>query len=141
MVDVKFSMFFDRPGVLKKVKDGTQSALSRFGAFVRTSAQRSIRPGGKKNVSAAPGQPPRGHVGWLRKLIFFGYDSGSESVVVGPQLFGKHNSPTVPNVLEQGGMGTTSQGKPAMYHKFPFMEPALTAEQDKFAGLFQGAIK
>lgn len=125
---------------MRKVKDGTKSALSRFGAFVRTSAQRSMRPGGKKNAIAAPGTPPRTHTGLLRKLIWFGYDDSTDSVVVGPKRFNSSGRP-VPQVLEQGGPGKTSKGVPAIYRKFPFMAPALTAEQDKFAGLFEGAIR
>lgn len=142
MLDIDFKYFFDKPAVLKKIKDGTQSVLAKAGSFVRTRAQRSIRP---RKKSSAPGQPPSSHTGLLRSLIFFAYDPSSESVVIGPKLLSgskRKGSATVPQLLEFGGAATHwKTGKPATYAKFPFMEPALEAERDQFAGLFRDAIK
>ena len=137
MVDVKFSMFFDRAGVIKKVKDGTKSVLSKAGAFVRRRAQTSIR---KRKKSSTPGSPPSSHVGLLRQLIFFGYDARTESVVVGPKLL-KSKSPTVPQLLEFGGRVRTKEGTPNTYRRFPFMAPALKAEAPKFPSLFANAVR
>src|SRR5690349_8419313 len=107
-INIKFSSFFDRPAVKAKVKDGTQSALSKIGAFVRRSAKGLIRPGKK---AAKPGNPPKSHVGTLKDLIFFAYDDKNDSVVIGPQLFRSKTNPTVPQLLEVGGT-TTLKGKP-----------------------------
>lgn len=121
MFDVKFETFFDRPGVIARVKKGTKSALSKAGAFVRQRAKTSIKPARKsvtrdsktgKFVAGAqaqpvPGKPPRSIKGTLRRLIFFGYDANSESVFVGPKLTtGSNSNPTNPEVLEKGGTVT-----------------------------------
>ncbi len=139
MVDIKFSQFFDREGVIDKVKDGTKSALSKAGSFVRQRAKSSIR---KRKKSAQPGNPPSSHTGLLKKFIFFGYDAETESVVVGPQLF-KSGTPTpVTQLLEFGGETRSwRDGSPAKYNAFPFMGPALEAERDKFPELFANSVK
>lgn len=132
-VDIKYSQFFDRPKVMKAVKDGVKSTLSRAGAFVRQRAKTSIR---KRKKIGTPGSPPSSHNGRLRDGIIFGYEETRQSVVVGPTLL-KRANPTAPHVLEFGGSGKGG----AIYNKFPFMQPALLAEKDKFPGLFTGAIK
>ncbi len=138
MIDVKFSMFFDRPNVIKRIKDGTKSTMSKAGAFIRQRAKSSIRP--RKRI-AKPGEPPSSHEGTLKRLIFFGYDSSTDSVVIGPKL-SKGGKPTIPHLLEFGGSTKSwRNGKTAKYRAFPFMAPALEAEQQKFAGLFDGAVK
>ena len=137
-IDVKFSMFFDRAKVTRAVKDGTRSALSRAGAFVRQRAKTSIR---KRKKSASPGHPPSSHTGRLRNLIFFGYDERAESVVIGPKLFRQANPPA-PHLLEFSGQTRSwRDGRTQHYRKFPFMAPALEAEAQKMPGLFQGAVK
>jgi hypothetical protein len=138
MLNVKFSGFFDRPEVVKRVRDGTKSVLSRAGAFIRTRARSSIR---KRNRSAEPGQPPSDHGGWLKKLLFFAYDAATHSVVVGPLLFRKQ-SPTAPLLLEEGGtVKHWRTGEPATYSAFPYMKPAMEAERPKFPELFTNSIK
>ena len=163
-LSVNYSMFFDRPKVMRAVRDGSKSVYARFGAFIRTSARSSIRQ--RKRVAAA-GSPPSSHDGRLRDFIFFGYDDRTETTVVGPALF-KRQSPTAPNLLEFGGQVQgdgrviyvtreagrdesgrfVSQGKKRVelngqitYRAFPFMSPALDKNVDKFPGLFSGAIK
>lgn len=138
MIGINYSMFFDRPGVIKHVKDGTKSALSKAGAFIRTRARSLIRP---RKRAAKPGQPPSSHEGTLRRLIFFGYDTNTESVVVGPKL-SKGSNPTVPHLLEFGGVTKHWKSKrPAKYHAFPYMKPALELEKSNLPAAFAGAIK
>ena len=154
MFDIKFSMFFDRAGVLKHVADGTRSVLSKAGSFVWRRAKSSIK---RRKRSATPGTAPSSHTGRLKNLIFFGYDASSLSVVIGPLLFRKRE-PTVPLLIEIGGKVTTTEeryvvgddpehlvklpiGTSLTYDKFPFMEPALQAEQPKFPELFTNSIK
>lgn len=138
MLEVKFSGFFDRPGVIAKVKDGTKSVLSRAGAFIRTRARSSIK---KRKRSSEPGEPPSSHTGRLKDLIFFAYDKITESVVIGPLLFRKR-TPVVPLLLELGGEATHWRtGEKTRYSAFPFMQPARDAEAPKFPGLFTNAIK
>lgn len=137
MIDFKYTVFFDADPVLRAIDKATKAVLSKQGAFVRTSAKSSIR---KRKKPAKPGQPPSSHVGTLKKLIFFSYDATTKSVVVGPTPFGKRD-PTGASLLEYGGSTTTHRGKPAEYDAFPFMQPALAVNQNKFPELFNGAVK
>lgn len=89
--------FFDSKKVTRALDKNRRRALARGGAFVRTTARRSMR---RKKGPSSPGQPPHAHEGSLRKLIFFGYDRDTKSVVVGPLPIKR--SP-VPSVLEFGG--------------------------------------
>ena len=150
---------------MKAVKDGFKTGLSKAGAFIRQRAKTSIR---KRKQTAKPGSPPSSHRGTLRDLILFQYDENTESVVIGPQLFGSHTTPTVPNLLEFGGevngagktiyvtneVGRDANGKfvsggkkkieisgKLKFHQFPFMQPALDAEMDNFPGLFEGVVR
>lgn len=145
MIDVKFSMFFDRERVQRRVKDGTKSVLSKAGAYIRRTARKSMGNRGKRNKSARPGQAPRVHAGQLKDLLFFGYDERTNSVVIGPQLYGRSTNPTVPHLLEFGGSvsRTDKHGRQRVYHyhAFPYMRPALEKEMPNFPGLFSGSIK
>jgi len=47
--------------------------------------------------------PPRSHVGTLKRLIYFGFDASTASVVIGPTPFA---AGTIPRVLELGGATT-----------------------------------
>lgn len=142
MIDITFDMFFDRLGVIAALDRASVKTLSKFGAFVRTNARRRIR---KRKKSSTPGNAPHSHVGLLRERIFFGYDAGSRSVVIGPQLIGssrRRGNQTVPALLEFGGYTSHWRtGKPAKYAAFPFMNPALEEETDKFAKLFANSVR
>ncbi|MCC7409172.1 MAG: hypothetical protein IT442_13985 [Phycisphaeraceae bacterium] len=139
MIQVNFkAMFFDRPAVLGAVDKTTRRVLSRFGAFVRTTAKRSIR---RKKGGSAPGSPPHSHEGSLRRLIYFGFDPGKRSVVVGPVPFGKGEAPSL---LEHGGTTTLKRrGKTlaAHYRQRSFMGPALEAEKSKLPAMWADSVK
>ena len=151
-MDVVFTakqMFFDRSKVEKAELRARKKVLSKFGAFVRTRARSSMRPGGKKHKSAAAGEPPRTHVGLLKKLLYFGWDESSETVVVGPVPF---KTGKVPRLMEQGGTATIERvkfrkGRPpqrvkvqANFAPHPFMAPALEREAPKFPSLYDNAV-
>jgi hypothetical protein len=140
--------FFDRKAVLDRVGAGKARVLSKAGAFIRQRAKTLIRPAPKsgKDRSAKPGDPPKSHVGLLRDRIFFALDQDTDSVVIGPELLNsarknRGTEKTVPLLLETGGSATTAQGKPANYHKFPYMQPAFDAEKDNFADLFANSVR
>ena len=103
--------FFDKAPVLRAVDKARREVLSKAGAFIRRRARTSIRV--RKSVSA-PGEPPHSHEGTLRRFLFFGYDPGADTVVIGPAktnqvFFDKDRRPvkgTVPSVLEYGGQIT-----------------------------------
>lgn len=95
--DVK-AMFFDRQAVIEALGRANAKALSRAGAFIQRRAKSSIR---KRKRASRPGEPPSSHVGTLRNLIYFGFDTGTRSVVVGPTPVGAIG--IVPPTLEYGG--------------------------------------
>lgn len=123
MVNIKFDMFFDRQGVQNRIEKKQEQAYSKYGAYVRTEARTSIRPAGKGGKSAKPGEPPRSHNKRLKNTILFGFDSSSNSVVIGPVPYANKAGTAGAQVLEYGG-STSINGKAAIYHAFPFMQPA-----------------
>lgn len=93
-------VFFDDKAILRAVDKGTRKALSKWGAYVRSDARRSLRKATKKKPASRPGEPPRIHTGELKRFLFFAYDLGTKSVVVGPQRLAKIGS--APEALEYG---------------------------------------
>lgn len=93
--------WFHGDAVMRKVAAGRKRSLSKIGAFVRQRMRTSIK---RRKKSAPPGKPPHAHQGAI-KLIFFGYDERTESVVVGPirVTSPKTQSIGVPPLLEKGG--------------------------------------
>ena len=106
-IDQLKSNFFDSAKVISALDKATRKALSKFGAFVRTSARSSIR---RRNGVSKPGQPPHAHQGDIKKILF-AYDAKRQGVVIGPIkqniVFvngdGKPTTGTVPQALEKGG--------------------------------------
>ena len=114
--------FFTSDKVKKMLSPGVIKALSKAGAYTRRAAKSSLR---YRKSSSAVGQPPSVHrimkqnrkdkktglmkqqqVSPLRELLFFGYDSTTQSVVVGPVITGGKRPTTdgpVPRALERGG--------------------------------------
>lgn len=134
------AMFFDRKEVAGAVDRATRKVLSKFGAFVRTTAKHSIR---KRKAASPPGSPPSSHVGLLKRLIFFGYDTTRKSVVIGPAPL--RASVEAPPLLEYGGRARrkTRQGKSVMatYRSRPFMGPAFEKERPKLPALWANSVK
>jgi hypothetical protein len=163
VIDLRIKqLFFDRPRVQRAVDKTQRRVLSKAGAFVRTAAKHSIR---KRKGSAPPGAPPHSHEGSLRRLILFGYDERTETVVVGPVGFKRS---TAPNVLEFGGAVKTKRprlvrvesrgrdkrrrftkarfrraeaGTKLVYAPRPFMGPALEKEQPKLPKLWANSVR
>lgn len=134
-VDQARGMFFDSRAVTDPAERATRRVLSRFGAFVRTRAKRSIRKGTKRTPSSPPGRPPRSHAqGLLRRFIFFGYDKADQSVVVGPAKLNGTRSGTALEALEYGGPTTVGKGRRRRrvnVQARPFMGPAFEAELER----------
>jgi hypothetical protein len=135
-------MFFDRHVVMRAMDSAKRKVLSQAGAFIRTAARTSIR---KRKGTAPPGKPPYSHEGSLRKLILFGYDRASDSVVVGPVGFAKS---TAPQALEHGGetvVHTRRSGRLVSRRvkiaARPFMAPALEKERPKLPLLWRNSIR
>lgn len=112
MVTFRFKFqFFDSKLVMRAVDKARRAVLSKAGAFIRTRAKTSIR---KRKGISEPGRPPHSHEGTLKRFLYFGYDPGADTVVVGPAktnqvFFDKDRKPvtgTVPEILEKGGQIT-----------------------------------
>lgn len=158
--------FFDRPAVMRRCRAANRRNLGRAGAFVRTKARDLLRRKGKKGKSAAAGEPPRRHTGQLRDGVLFGYDLGSDSVVVGPVRFNIDGG-RVPGLLERGGKIARKykisqlpngdvwkrrlrgrrlrEGERVVtiterYHPHPYMAPSLAIEAPKFPNLWAGTV-
>ena len=134
-------LFFDREAVASKADAATRKVLSKFGAFVRRTAKGSIRNRGKP---APPGSPPSSHTGLLKKFIFFGYDAGARSVVVGPARLDRRGRGDAPALLEHGGLTTLKRRgrrRRAAYRARPYMGPAFEKEQPKLPAMWRDSVK
>ena len=146
--------FFNSEKVMKLLSDAERKTLSKFGAYVRQTAKRSIRPAinlNRKERLAAkksqqqepkplyqasqPGEAPRSRQGDLKKFILFGYDAGSHSVVIGPTLTSRSDGLT-PGRLEFGGEVKLKNGRTVRVLKRPFMKPAFDKELARMPALF-----
>jgi len=138
-LDVK-ALFFDSQAVLEKVDAATRKVLSKFGAFVRTTARHSIR---KRKKISSPGSPPSSHVGTLKRLIFFGYDLSARSVVIGPAPL--RSTIEAPPLLEYGGTASRQDAKGrhvlAHYRARPYMGPAFAKEQSKLPAMWANSVR
>ena len=131
--------FFDTKKVQSAVDAGTRKVLSRFGAYVRRTARRSIR---KRKRPSRPGAPPSSHTGLLKRFIFFGYDPSKKSVVIGPERLGNKGG-DAPSLLEYGGTTAidTRKGKRrARIEQRPYMGPAFEKEQHQLPQMWRDAI-
>jgi phage gpG-like protein len=149
MIKPKY-LFFDAPTVIRAVDKATRQVLSKFGAYVRTTAMQSIRSHSKvakrgkfagQSVSL-PGQPPFNQTGILRDSIFFSYDLYHQSVVIGPVPFrGIH---TGAEALEYGGYSTIkdyhSHERTVYIKARPFMSPALQKELPKLPAMWAASV-
>jgi hypothetical protein len=147
------SSFFDRAAVLRATDRATRQVLSQFGAFTRTRAQSSIlrhtvrkgfgarsKASGRAGISP-PGQPPYNHTGLLARFIWFAYDDGRKSVVIGPQpVQTRSGEKGALPLLEYGGRATR-RGKPALYRARPFMRPAFNAELPGLPQMWRDKIR
>lgn len=129
--------FFDRQAVQQAVDKAARKNLSKFGAFVRRSAQTSIRS--RKRVSD-PGNPPSSHTGLLKRHIYFAYDPQRKSVVIGPVAWKRRGAFTVPEVLEYGGLVKEAKQK-YNYRARPFMRPAFEKEKARLASIWRDSIR
>jgi hypothetical protein len=145
MIRMDFKMlFFDSKAVRSAVDRTTRRVLSRFGAFVRTAAKHSIR---KRKRISAPGEPPSSHTGLLRRFIFFGYDRGRRSVVIGPERANRKIG-DAPAALEYGGTSTVVEGLRNRRRKRsiriaarPYMGPAFEQEKPKLPAMWRSSVK
>jgi len=143
MIDLRIKeMFFDRQVVVSAVDKARLKVLSKFGAFVRQTARQSLVK--RKRQISLPGRPPYSHTGILKRFIFFGFDSSTKSVVIGPAPMG--NTPEALPALEHGGMTTVKPhgrfktSRRVAIDARPFMVPAFEREQAKLPELWIDSV-
>ncbi|KKT07130.1 MAG: hypothetical protein UV78_C0006G0015 [Parcubacteria group bacterium GW2011_GWA2_43_17] len=142
-------MFFDSKEVISATDKAARSVLSKIGAFIRREAKSSIKPGGRKHKTSLPGQPPRSQTGLLKRFIFFGYDTSTQSVVVGPAKLGGVKGKDAPHTLEYGGKAAISHQlsafsnspKTAYIAARPYMKPSLDKNLPKLPAMWADSIK
>ena len=106
-INVTKQIFFDRDRIVRAMDAKTKKVLSSTGAFARTVMRRGMR---KRKKISQPGEYPSAHEGSLRRLVYFGYDEPTQSLVVGPTLFrskvgvGIGTASTVPELVNYGGL-------------------------------------
>lgn len=101
-------MFFDRAGVQAAMDKKTTRVLSATGAFSRKAMQRGMR---YRKSASQPGDYPSARRGnaMLRDRILFGFDVGTESLIVGPAKLDSQDKEvaaagkTVPELINFGG--------------------------------------
>jgi hypothetical protein len=138
MIRTRGKTWFDRSPVVRAADRADWQALSRFGAFTMTRARQSIRA--RKKVSA-PGDPPSSHVGRYKRLVRFGVDRSTRSVVIGPEPYGDGRAGPL---LEYGGESTrTRRGKVSRvtYRARPHMGPAFTEELRRAPDLWAHSVR
>ena len=119
-------LFFDLDSITDPAEKARQKVLSRFGYFTMRDARQSIR---KRKSPSQPGRPPRNISGWLKKLIYFGYDPVKMSVVTGPER------------AKSGSAGDLEHGSDKIQAR-PYMAPAQERQLQKhMPALWQNSIK
>lgn len=137
-------LFFDRAAVMSKTTAAERRVLSKFGAFVRTSDRSSMR---RRKKPSAPGQPPSAHVGLIKQFLFFVYDPGRKSVVIGPAKLNKPSANAL-EVLESGGRVTIMSRRDGKMKRRtaeiaarPFMQPAFDKNLPKVPSMWRDQIR
>jgi len=138
----------NRPLVIRKGQDAGEQIGKRMGAFIMTTAKRSLGRPRKDGQPSAPGSPPRAS-SMFKKNVLFAWDARSRSTVIGPRLLpGKAERDTI-EALESGKSTTRMLfdrtlkkrvRKVSRYRPRPFMVPALEKEAVKLPGLWKNAI-
>ena len=97
-------------------------------------------------IPSPAGTPPFVRDGGLKEGIWYGYDAGRDSCVVGPTLFKrsrrKNGQFTVPALHEYGGVRFNPRsGRDARYPARPYMAPALEKIQPRLPEIYAWAFR
>ncbi len=97
-------LFFDRAKVKRSMDRSTHQAMRQAAGSIRKIAQQSMRyVSPKSQVTSRPGESPRARRPhpWVRKFLWFYYDPGRKTAVIGPVRLGRATG--APHNLEFGG--------------------------------------
>jgi len=115
-----------RPARRKRESELTTQEKADYARKVRIARQKGRPKPKRPYASAAPGEPPRTRNKLLRKNIFFGWDTASESIVIGAIQLPRLDHA---KLIEHGGNTTAKnvqgQSVSMTYKPHPFMQPAL----------------
>ena len=149
--------FFDRQ-IFSAAERAEKRVLSRFGAYVRNDAKKSMRSSRGRIVTtrtgrqrrvfkpSKPGKPPKSIEGLLRRFVYYAYDKYKGTVVAGPTILpnkSRHGVP-IPGLHEHGGTQVVRFGKKQVVAKYParpYMRPAGEKNTKKLGQLWKDAIK
>lgn len=119
----------------KKISELTRQELQRF-RIQQEIAKREGLPKPKRPLApSAPGEPPRMIGGQIKKFLYFAYDPGKRSVVIGPAQLDRPTG--APGTLEQGGWVRTNRGRARIAQR-PYMKPSFDKEIGKLPRLLAG---
>jgi len=142
-VNIRFKMkdfFFDRAVVLDLIDKAAVKGLGYFGAVVRLTAKRSIKNAKNFFDHSRAGNPPKSHVGTLKRMIYYAWDPSTRSVVIGPQLFTPMTG--APETLEYGGNAFIKSKKKTVHiAPRPYMRPAFALHEKNLPAYIAGTIK
>lgn len=114
-----------RPARQKRIGELTREEEIAW-RIAKREARRAGRPAPRRPLlRSPPGAPPRSITGKLRKFIFFSYDPGSRSVVIGPEKL--PGGTGAPQILEEGGT-VRRGGRTLRIDARPYMAPAFQRE-------------
>lgn len=111
-----------RPARQKRINELGPEELQQWRIRQAVAKREGRRPPRRPLAASRPGEPPRLRSAGspLKRLLFFGYDAATRSVVIGPERFGSRPGA---HLLEHGG-----RGRLGPVAARPFMRPALRAE-------------
>lgn len=134
------SLFFDRARVQNAITRAERRVLSKFGAYVRQDARQRIR---RRKRPSRPGESPTNQTGLLKQHIYFVFDEGRRSVVIGPILLNPGSG--APEILEHGGetvIETRRRGRERVHiEPRPYMGPAFEKVQTQLPALWRDSVK
>lgn len=137
--------FFDTKAVDNAKDRSIKRALSRLGAFTRTTARSSLRRRKKssKEGSTPSIHAPSGQFASLKNILFF-YDPAEQSVIIGPVKANQKNTHiknlgTAPETMEYGGSVIVGK-KLIRIGPRPFMKPAFEKAKPQAAKAAQNTF-
>jgi hypothetical protein len=133
MITMTVQTRMDVKKVMRKAKSANIDSLGRAGAYIMTTARRSIRKQGKRVKSNPPGKPPRTKAKRLPRGIRFKVEKAKERVIVGPT----HSSVGRSGAAHEHGI----KHKGDAFAERPFMGPALKITTPKLPANWSGSIK
>ncbi len=126
--------FFDRTAVIKQLDQKLRKVLGYYGGYIRKSARNSIKRAKPGEPPSSPGDPPKSRTGLLKDRIYYAYDMGARSVVIGPEKLNAKSGPDIPRTLEEGGTMRVRKGGrwvTVTIAARPYMGPAAKAGEKK----------